>query len=77
MPNAEWTPLTRRGERGGGGGVGGGGRVTSGYFWSFIYKSRRIGSVKYFLLKKGANHIPGSAEKEGHSARTSVLCPHI
>ena len=29
-----------------------------------------------FCWKKGANHIPGSAEKGGYSARTSVLC-HI
>ena len=29
----------------------------------FIYQSRKIGSVIYFLSKKGANHIPGSAEK--------------
>ena len=40
----------------------------------FTYKSRKIGPVIYFLLKKGANHIPGSAEKGGHSARTSILC---
>ena len=30
----------------------------------FTYESRKMGSVIYFLLKKkGANHIPGSAEK--------------
>ena len=39
----------------------------------FIYESRKIGSDIYFLLKKGCYHIPGSAEKVGHSARTSVL----
>ena len=27
-----------------------------------------------FLRKKGAYPIPGSAEKGGYSARTSVLC---
>ena len=38
----------------------------------FLYESRQIGSVIYFLLKK-RGYILGSAEKEGHSARTSVL----
>ena len=30
----------------------------------------------FFLRKKGAYRIPKSAEKAGHSGRTSVLC-HI
>ena len=29
---------------------------------SFTHESRKIWSAIYFLLKKGANHIPGSAE---------------
>ena len=33
-------------------------------------------SYTFCLKKKGTNHIPGSAEKGGHSARTAVLC-HI
>ena len=36
----------------------------------------KMGQSYTFCRKKGANHIPGSAEKGGHSARTSVLC-HI
>ena len=42
----------------------------------FTYESRKIGLVRYFLLKKGANHIPGSAAKWVHSTISSVLC-HI
>ena len=38
----------------------------------FTYKSRKIGSFIYFLSKKGAQ-IPGSAEKGGHLAHTSVI----
>ena len=42
----------------------------------FIYQSRKVGSVKYLLLKKkGANHVPDYVEKGGHSSRTYLLCP--
>ena len=37
---------------------------------------KKSGHSYTFCWKKGANHIPGSAEKGGYSARTSVLC-HI
>ena len=48
----------------------------NGAFHIGIQKNRAIHI--HFVEKKGANHIPGSAEKGGHSARTSVhvLC-HI
>ena len=46
----------------------------SGAFHIQIKKSRV--SHIYFLLKKRGLIIPGSTEKGGHSARTSVLC-HI
>ena len=36
----------------------------------------KTGSVIYFFLEKGGYRIPGSAEKGGYSACTSVLC-HI
>ena len=39
----------------------------------FTQESRKIGPFIYFLLKMGANHIPGSAEKGGYSARTSRI----
>ena len=46
----------------------------SGAFHIGIQKNRVIHIL--VVEKGGANHIPGSAEKGGHSARTSVLC-HI
>ena len=46
----------------------------NGAFHIGIQKNRAIHIL--FVEKKGANHIPGSAEKGGYSARTSVLC-HI
>ena len=45
----------------------------------FTYESRQIGSVVYFLLKKGANHVPGSAEKgairHAHMPYIGSYCP--
>ena len=41
-----------------------------------IWIQKKLGHSYTFCWKKGANHIPGSAEKGGYSARTSVLC-HI
>ena len=38
-------------------------------------KKNRVSHI-LFAEKRGANHIPGSAEKGGHLARISVLC-HI
>ena len=46
----------------------------NGAFHVGIQKNRAIHIL--FVEKKGANHILGSAEKGGYSARTSVLC-HI
>ena len=46
----------------------------NGTFHIGIQKNRAIHIL--FVEKKGANHIPGSAEKGGYSACTSVLC-HI
>ena len=46
----------------------------NGAFHIGIQKNRAIHIL--FVEKKGASHIPGSAEKGGYSARTSVLC-HI
>ena len=42
----------------------------------FTYGIQKNWAIILFVEKKGANHIPGSAEKGGYSARTSVLC-HI
>ena len=46
----------------------------NGAFHIGIQKNRAFHIL--FVEKSGANHIPGSAEKGGYSARTSVLC-HI
>ena len=46
--------------------------------WGLSHKNpEKNWAIHIFLLKKGANHIPGSAEKGGYSARTSVLCHAI
>ena len=58
---------TEMSEKGGGG--GGGGEAST-------YQSRKTGQSYTFCWKKVANHIPGCAEKGGHSARTAALC-HI
>ena len=42
---------------------------------SYTNQENRVSHI-LFVEKNEANHIPGSAEKGGHSARTSVLC-HI
>ena len=42
----------------------------------FIYQSRKIGSVIYFLSEKGGQSYTWQLWKRGRSARTSVLC-HI
>ena len=43
--------------------------------WGLSYTNQEKPGQSYtFCWKNGANHIPGSAEKGGHSARTSVLC---
>ena len=43
--------------------------------WGLSYRNlEKLGHSYTFCWKKGANHIPGSAEKGGYSARTSVLC---
>ena len=45
--------------------------------WGLSYRNpEKLGHSYTFCWKKGVNHIPGSAEKGGYSARTSVLC-HI
>ena len=44
----------------------------NGAFHIGIQKNRAIHIL--FVEKKGANHIPGSVEKGGHSARAFVLC---
>ena len=45
--------------------------------WGLSHRNPEKNGHSYtFCWKKGANHIPGSAEKGGYSARTSVLC-HI
>ena len=45
--------------------------------WGLSHRNPEKSGHSYtFYWKKGANHIPGSAEKGGYSARTSVLC-HI
>ena len=46
--------------------------------WSLSHTNQEKSGQSYTVCwrKKWANHIPGSAEKGGHSARTSVLC-HI
>ena len=45
--------------------------------WGLSHRNPEKSGHSYtFCWKKGANHIPGSAEKGGYSARTSVLC-HI
>ena len=45
--------------------------------WGLSHTNQEKSDQSYtFCCKKGANHIPGSAEKGGHLARTSVLC-HI
>ena len=45
--------------------------------WGLSHTNQEKWGQSYtFCWKKGANHIPGSAEKEDHSARTSLLC-HI
>ena len=44
--------------------------------WPFTRNLDKSGHSYTFVEKKGANHILGSAEKGGHSARTSVPC-HI
>ena len=43
--------------------------------WGLSYTNQeKLGQSYTFCRKKGANHIPGSAEIGGYSARTSVLC---
>ena len=43
--------------------------------WGLSHTNQeKYGQSYTFCSKKGANHIPGSAEKGGFSARTSVLC---
>ena len=45
--------------------------------WGLSHRNPEKSGHSYtFCWKKGPNHIPGSAEKGGHSARTSILC-HI
>ena len=45
--------------------------------WGLSHTNEEKSGQSYtFSWKRGANHIRGSAEKGGHSARTSVLC-HI
>ena len=45
--------------------------------WGFSHRNPEKSGHSYtFYWKKGANHIPGSAEKGGYSARISVLCPY-
>ena len=45
--------------------------------WGLSHRNpEKSGNSYTFCWKKGANHIPSSAEKGGYSARTSVLC-HI
>ena len=45
--------------------------------WGLSHRNPEKSGHSYtFCWKKGANHIPGSTEKGGYSARTSILC-HI
>ena len=47
--------------------------------WGLSHRNPEKSGHSYtctFYWKKGANHIPGSAEKGGYSARTFILC-HI